>query len=193
MRRKVGILGGTFDPPHYGHLVLAEQVLDQTQVNEIWFMPTNVPPHKKNEGMATKEQRLKMAELAIKDQERFFCEDVEFERSGPSYTIDTIAKLQRAYPDDTFFFIIGGDMVNQLEDWYKIEQLKKLVTFIVAERPNDPLSHKQKMNPAFIYVSIPQLDLSSSTIRERVKLNQSIRYLLPENVRVFVKEHGLYE
>ncbi|WP_265181960.1 nicotinate-nicotinamide nucleotide adenylyltransferase [Geomicrobium sp. JCM 19055] len=74
MRRKVGILGGTFDPPHYGHLVLAEQVLDQTQVNEIWFMPTNVPPHKKNEGMATKEQRLKMAELAIKDQERFFCE-----------------------------------------------------------------------------------------------------------------------
>ncbi|WP_265181961.1 nicotinate-nicotinamide nucleotide adenylyltransferase [Geomicrobium sp. JCM 19055] len=119
--------------------------------------------------------------------------DVEFERSGPSYTIDTIAKLQRAYPDDTFFFIIGGDMVNQLEDWYKIEQLKKLVTFIVAERPNDPLSHKQKMNPAFIYVSIPQLDLSSSTIRERVKLNQSIRYLLPENVRVFVKEHGLYE
>lgn len=193
MRRKVGILGGTFDPPHYGHLVLAEQVLDQTQVNEIWFMPTNVPPHKKNEGMATKEQRLTMAELAIEDQERFFVSDVEFERSGPSYTIDTITKLQRAYPDDTFFFIIGGDMVNQLEDWYKIEQLKKLVTFIVAERPNDPLSHEQKMNPAFIYVTIPQLDLSSSTIRERVKLNQSIRYLLPENVRVFVKEHGLYE
>ncbi|WP_238554233.1 nicotinate-nucleotide adenylyltransferase [Geomicrobium sp. JCM 19038] len=146
MRKKVGILGGTFDPPHYGHLVLAEQVLDQTEVNEIWFMPTNVPPHKKNEGMATKEQRLKMAELAIKDQERFIVSDVEFERSGPSYTIDTIAKLHRAYPDDTFFFIIGGDMVNQLEDWYKIEQLKKLVTFIVAERPNDPLSHEQKMN-----------------------------------------------
>ncbi|HJV30671.1 MAG TPA: nicotinate-nucleotide adenylyltransferase [Bacillales bacterium] len=187
--KKVGILGGTFDPPHHGHLLIANEVLSSLQLDEVWFMPNQEPPHKKKSETIKNEDRLQMLELALKDNQQFRVESIELERSGPSFTIETMKILKSQYPDYQFFFIIGADMIEYLPKWHKINELVELVQFVGVDRPD----YNHDTNYPIIYVDVPAIEVSSSLIRERLKKGKTVRYLLPEPVIEYIKECRLYE
>ncbi|MDR7237269.1 nicotinate-nucleotide adenylyltransferase [Neobacillus drentensis] len=185
---KVGILGGTFDPPHNGHLLIANEVLSTLQLDEIWFLPNQEPPHKKKSESISNEDRLQMLELAIGGNDAFRVETMELHRQGPSYTVDTMKMMNNQYPDHQFFFIIGADMIEYLPKWHKIDELIKLVQFVGVERP----SYSSQTDYPVLYVDVPALDVSSSMIRDRVKNGKTVRYLLPDSVIQFIEEKHLY-
>jgi nicotinate-nucleotide adenylyltransferase len=189
--KKIGILGGTFDPPHLGHLFIADQVLEVCELEEVWFMPTKIPPHKLGSNLCTDEDRIEMVKRAICSNPFFKLSLIEFQRNGPSYTIDTVKELRECYPEESFYFIIGGDMVEYLPKWKSIEELLQLITFIGVKRPGFELTSIYQDNVKI--VEVPQLEISSSDIRERLKNKRTIRYLLPETVMEFIKEQKLYE
>ncbi|MEB1808148.1 MAG: nicotinate-nucleotide adenylyltransferase [Bacillaceae bacterium] len=188
--RKIGILGGTFDPPHIGHLLIAQEVLEQCKLDEIWFMPANIPPHKKNDEVSSVTDRIEMVTKAIEGVEQFTVSTVELERNGPSYTVDTLKELKMKLPDVEFYFIIGGDMIEQLHTWERIDELFEYVTFVGLQRPG--YSQSSKYAEKLQLLTIPQVDISSSDIRERLKEGRSIRYFVPEQVRQFIEERQLY-
>lgn len=187
---KIGILGGTFDPPHFGHLLIAEQARETCGLDEVWFMPTKIPPHKAGSNLCLDEDRIEMVRQAISSNPFFQLSLIEFERSGPSYTIETIKELKKRYEDHQFYFIIGGDMVNYLPKWKDIDELLLLITFIGIRRPGHLL--KPIFSDKVVLVEAPQLEISSSEIRERLSNNQSVRYLLPETVIDFIKQRDIY-
>jgi nicotinate-nucleotide adenylyltransferase len=186
--RKIGILGGTFNPPHMGHLIVANEVLHALELEEIWFLPNQEPPHKKKEGNVSDNQRVKMLELMIEEHSSFFVEPLEMERQGPSYTYETMEILTKEYKDVDFYFIIGGDMIEYLPKWHRINDLQKLIKFVGVNRP-DFNSHSDY---DMILIETPSIDLSSSLIRNRVEDGGTIRYLVPESVRIYIEENGLY-
>lgn len=186
--KKVGILGGTFDPPHLGHLLIANEVYSELQLDEVWFMPNQEPPHKKQSGSVTNEERLEMLNLAIRDHECFKVEPIELEREGPSYTIDTMKILNERHPDLQFYFIIGADMIEYLPKWHNIDALIKLVQFVGVERPE----YSHQTDYPVLYVDVPSMEVSSSMIRERLKKGRTVRYLLPDPVISYIEEKGLY-
>ncbi len=186
--KKIGILGGTFDPPHNGHLLIANEVLEALQLDEVWFMPNSVPPHKlKSEGAST-EDRVKMLELAIDGRPNFIIEKIELERPGPSYTYDTIKLLKDKYPKKDFYFIIGADMIEYLPKWNNIDKLVNLITFVGVNRPD----YHQKTAYPIINVTIPEMGVSSKLVRNRITEGRTIRYLVPEPVREYIEENMLY-
>ena len=144
---KIGIMGGTFDPIHMGHLLAAEAARDSHALDEIWFMPSHVPPHKPSAG-ATGQQRLEMTELAVKQATQYEVLGIEMELGGVSYTIDTMRELWRRFPEHEFHFIIGADMVNYLPKWEEIEELASKMTFIGVGRPGFQL-HLDDLPDAF--------------------------------------------
>jgi nicotinate-nucleotide adenylyltransferase len=187
---KIGLFGGTFDPPHIGHLMIAQEVLTQCKMDEIWFIPSAIPPHKTYKDITDNESRINMVKNAIRGNDRFFVSLIEFERNGPSYTIDTVIELKNRYIDHEFFFILGGDMINDLPNWYKIDQLSKKVIFIGVKRPgfviNSPFENR------IIQIVAPQFEISSSQIRERFRMRQNTRYLLPDKVREYIEVNKIY-
>jgi nicotinate-nucleotide adenylyltransferase len=185
---KVGILGGTFDPPHYGHLLIANEVLSTLQLDEIWFMPNQEPPHKKKSESIKNEDRLKMLELAVCGNAAFRVETIELHRQGPSFTVDTMKMINEQYPDHQFFFIIGADMIEYLPKWHKIDELIELVQFVGVERP----MYSSQTDYPVLYVDVPALDVSSSMIRDRVNNGKTVRYLLPDSVIHYIEEKHLY-
>lgn len=185
---KVGILGGTFDPPHYGHLLIANEVLSELNLDEIWFMPNQEPPHKKKSESVENYDRLKMLELSLKENTAFKIEKIELERSGPSFTVDTMRLLNQRFPNHQFYFIIGADMIEYLPKWHKIDELMELVKFVGVDRPKYSL----ETNYPITYVDVPAFEVSSSMIRERVKRGMTVRYLLPDSVIDFIREKQLY-
>ncbi|WP_064092427.1 nicotinate-nucleotide adenylyltransferase [Rossellomorea aquimaris] len=189
MKKKVGLLGGTFNPPHLGHLLLAEQVLERAQLDEIRFLPNRVPPHKQVDERVSVEQRLFMLKEAIKDNPKFSIEMIELEREGPSYTYETIKCLTQKEKNIDFSFIIGGDMIEYLPKWFRIDELQTMVRFIGVNRP----SYSQVSPYDVKMIKIPTIEISSSFIRESIQKGQSIRYLVPDNVYRFIKEEKLYE
>lgn len=184
---KVGLLGGTFDPPHNGHLIVAQEVLSSLALDEMWFMPTNVPPHK-SEAKSKGIDRIEMVKQAIQGNTKFKIETIEFERSGPSYTYDTIELLNKKYPHITFYFIIGADMVEYLPKWHRIEELVHKIKFVGVKRPNYKVKSKYDIEE----VEIPLLDISSSDLRQRFYKKFNTRYFLPDNVRQYIEEKNLY-
>ncbi|MEH7093795.1 nicotinate-nucleotide adenylyltransferase [Neobacillus vireti] len=186
--KKVGILGGTFDPPHYGHLLIANEVLSALELDKIWFMPNHEPPHKKKPESVKDEDRLRMLEVAIAGNSAFSIQPIELDRNGPSYTVDTMKLLNAEYPDHQFFFIIGADMIEYLPKWHDIDILINLVQFVGVERP----SYSQQTDYPILYVDVPAIDVSSSMIRDRVKKGKSVRYLLPDPVIDYIEEKQLY-
>ncbi|SDI34845.1 nicotinate-nucleotide adenylyltransferase [Natribacillus halophilus] len=190
MGRKIGILGGTFDPPHLAHLLIAQESMDACQLDEVWFIPTSTPPHKQNEDMATADDRVEMTRLAIADKVTFQLCTLELNRKGPSYTLDTIDILQQKYPGYEFYFIVGGDMAASLHTWNKIDELRKRLTFVVTSRPHYSL--ETPFEDELVKVDVPEMEISSSDIRERVHKQESIRYLVPEAVRAYIEENRLY-
>lgn len=186
--KKVGILGGTFDPPHHGHLLIANEVLFALNLDEIWFMPNQEPPHKQKSVFITNEDRLHMLELAIRGNGKFKLQTIELERKGPSFTVETMKIIKSQYKEYEFFFIIGADMIEYLPEWCKVDELVKLVQFVGVERP--AYSHETKY--PILYVDVPTMEVSSSMIRERLKNGQTVRYLLPDSVIDYIKENHLY-
>ena len=187
--KKVGILGGTFNPPHIGHLIMANEVKDALLLDEIWFMPVYVPPHKENDETTNPLHRLKMIEKAIEGQPSFRVQAIEYERKGTSYTYDTMMLLREQYPKIAFYFIIGADMIESLAQWHRIEELLNLVQFVGVNRPG---YHTQSPYP-ILQVEAPAVDLSSSIIRKKIKEEKTIRYLVPDNVKTYIEENRLYE
>lgn len=186
--KKIGILGGTFNPPHIGHLIIANEVLNQLALDEIWFMPNQEPPHKQAPSNVTSEDRLEMVKRAVKGNPKFKVETIELNRTGRSYTFDTMHQLNALYPDFLFYFIIGADMIEYLPKWHRIDDLLKLVSFVGLKRP----SYSEKTKYPVIQVEAPSIDLSSSLLRNRIMEGKSTQYLIPEEVRLYIEENQLY-
>lgn len=186
--KKVGILGGTFDPPHFGHLLIANEVLSKLNLDEIWFMPNQEPPHKKKSGLVKNEDRVQMLTLAIEGNPAFKVETIELQREGPSYTFDTMKMMDEQFSEHQFYFIIGADMIEYLPKWRNIDELVKLVQFVGVERP----AYSHQTDYSVLYVDVPAMDVSSSMIRDRVKKGKTIRYLLPDSVIQYIEEKHLY-
>ncbi|GGE74769.1 nicotinate-nucleotide adenylyltransferase [Priestia taiwanensis] len=186
---KIGIVGGTFDPIHCGHLLIGNEVKEALSLDEIWYMPNKVPPHKKEKKLTSTENRLRMIELAIASNKDFALAIDELEREGVSYTYDTMKMLREKYPHHTFYFIIGGDMVEYLPKWYRVDELLQFVQFVGVTRPG----YTVKSPYSIITLEIPEFSVSSSLIRDRIKNRKSIRYLVPTNIQHYIEENGLYE
>ncbi|MCM8799542.1 MAG: nicotinate-nucleotide adenylyltransferase [Candidatus Omnitrophica bacterium] len=186
---KIGILGGTFNPIHLGHLILAEEVADRLNLDKVIFVPTYIPPHKDNSDIASAKDRLKMVKLAIKNNKRFSFSDIEIKRKGFSYTIDTVKEFKILYPDDELYFIVGSDLIKYLDSWKDLGEILKLIRFVVATRPGYPLENI----PSYIStINIPAIDISAYQIREAIKNNRPFRYLVPEEVYYYINRKKLY-
>lgn len=185
--KKIGILGGTFDPPHMGHLIIASEVLVTLKLDEIWFIPTKIPPHK--QAAATDaSHRVNMLTLATQDNQKFKVITDEIERDGISYSIDTVNGLIDKMPQAAFYFIIGADMVEYLPKWHKIEELIEKVQFVGVKRLNYQLASAYSI----LEVNVPLIELSSTDIKQRIQSNQSVQYFLPKDVLLYIKEQQLY-
>ncbi len=185
--KKIGILGGTFNPPHIGHLWIAEEVRIRNQLDEIWFIPTRTPPHK-DTSILDAAHRLGMLRLAVRDNPHFHVNALELEREGKSYTFDTVKELTASYPDDDLYFIIGGDMVEYLPKWHRVDELVKMIRFVGVSRPGYTLETPYPVD----CLEIHPLDISSTFIRNRLGDGELIRYLLPDDVMNYIKENQIY-
>ncbi|MFS1513577.1 nicotinate-nucleotide adenylyltransferase [Chengkuizengella sp. SCS-71B] len=193
---KVGILGGTFDPIHIGHMIVAERARIEMDLQEVWFLPSSIPPHKNNAPIATAKQRLEMVCKAVETNKYFLGKDLELTREGISYTIDTVKTLKKQFPQHEFFFIIGGDMIQYLPKWYRIDELIQLISFIGLQRPGTEIHWEllnEQIKQKITMVTMPLIDISSTDIRTLSAQNKSIRYLVHDKVYDFIKEHKLYE
>lgn len=186
--KHVGILGGTFDPPHLGHLLIAEEVKDTLELTEIWFIPSYEPPHKRKANTSAQE-RMEMLQKAVASNDSFKISTIEIDRLGKSYTFDTMDMLVTTHPDITFYFIIGADMVAYLPKWYRIKDLLQIVDFVGVGRNGYNLETDYSIRT----LMIPMIDISSSLIRDRINKKRSIKYLLPEDVESYIKGKRLYE
>jgi len=197
--KKLGIMGGTFDPIHYGHLVAAEMARSKFNLSKVLFIPSGTPPHKDRSDISAAGLRFEMIELAIQDNPAFDISALELEREGPSYTVDTLRVL-RTWPEHKLYFITGTDALREIFSWREAEEILIMTEFIGAARPgfdaSDFLVQVQQEHPEtqgrIHYLEVPALAISSTDIRARVKRGQPIRYLLPEPVRLFIQQHGLY-
>ena len=181
-------MGGTFNPIHHGHLIMAEQVKSQLDLDKVMFMPDNLPPHVDAKSAIDAKYRLKMAELAIETNPDFEIEDIELKRGGVSYTYDTMKELTLRNPETEYYFIIGGDMVEYLPKWHRIADLIKLVNFVGVERPG----YRHRSEYPIVWVDVPHIEISSSMIREKIRHDCSIKYLVPDAVEEYIREEGLY-
>lgn len=189
-REKIGVLGGTFNPPHLGHLIIADQVQDQLALDKIIFLPTAEPPHSSSEKKTlASEKRVHMLDLAIMDNPDFAMELYEVERGGKNYTYDTMKALIDLYPAVDFYFIVGGDMIADLPTWYRIDELVHLVQLVGVNRPG----FETETEYPIIMVDIPMTNISSSTIRTKVARGCSIKYLVPKDVAKYIELEGLYQ
>lgn len=187
--RKVGLLGGTFNPPHIGHLIIADQVKDQLDLEKILFIPSAIPPHQTKKETISAKHRLTMLEKTLEDNKLFEVNEVEINRGGKSYTYDTIKELKEESPDTEFYFIIGADMVEDLPNWYKIDELVQMVQFVAVNRP----SYSTHTSYPVIFVDVPNIDISSTIIRQKVKDNCSINYLVTPETKEYIESEGLYK
>jgi nicotinate-nucleotide adenylyltransferase len=201
MRR--GILGGTFNPPHIGHLVCAQAAYDQLGLDRVVLMPAGLPPHKEVAADPGPEARFELCRLAVGGDERLDVSRLELDRPGRSYTVDTLRALHERDPQDDVTFIVGGDMARSLPTWREPEAVLDLATLAVAERAGsdredvrgelralggrDPLGEDR-----VVFFDMPRIDVSSSLVRERVATGRPIRYLVPDAVAAAIDEHGWY-
>ncbi|MCM0597776.1 nicotinate-nucleotide adenylyltransferase [Periweissella fabaria] len=189
IKRRVGIMGGTFNPIHNGHLIMAEQVRSQLGLDEILFIPNNIPPHIDTKTAIDGTTRAKLIELAIEDNSDFNLERIELIKGGVSYSIDTIAELKRQHPDTEYYFIIGADEVAYLPKWYRIDELITMVTFVAIKR----VGFTQTSEYPVIWIDTPIVEISSTDVRQRIEQQRSIRYLVPLKVADYIVKNGLYQ
>lgn len=199
--KKIGIMGGTFDPIHYAHLATAEFIRIKYQLDKILFIPSGNPPHKTNRTVIDKYHRYNMVLLSTMTNEKFEVSSIEIDKDEKTYTVDTLRQLNIIYPDSELYFITGADAICDIESWRDVEENFKLATFIAATRPGISLLKAQdkieklreKYNANILTIYVPSLDISSTYIREQIKENNSVRYLIPENVEKYIHEKLLYK
>lgn len=187
-RKRIGIIGGTFNPPHLGHLIMAQQVGEQLGLDKVYFMPDAEPPHVDEKASIPAKHREMMVRQSIMGNPLFDIETIELERGGKSFTIDTMKLLVAMHPDTDYYFIIGGDMVAYLPKWERIEELVQLVQFVGVARHGYA---KESLYP-IIWVDAPLVDISSTEIRKMIKTGRSIQYLVPDDVKEYISKEGLY-
>lgn len=198
--KKIGIMGGTFNPIHYGHLILAESTYEQLNLDKILFMPLKNPPHKAISGEVSEKQRVDMISLAIKDNPHFELSTMELDRAGTTYTAETLTMLTRENPDTEYYFIVGADSLFYMQNWKEPQTVFKLCTVVAAGRnqvDKDQIINqidylKDLFNANIMLIHMPAIDISSAMIREQVAADKTIRYYLPESVREFIESNRLY-
>jgi nicotinate-nucleotide adenylyltransferase len=194
----IGILGGTFNPPHMGHLVMAQEALDQLDLDRVVLMPVAVPPHKEAREDPGAAARLELCRLAVAGDERFAVSSLEIDRGGASFTVDTLKELHDVEPQHDLTFIVGGDMAQSLPAWREPEAILALARLAVAEREGvrrediarrlDSLHDGSRV----VFFDMPRIDISSSSIRRRVGEGRPVRYLVPDAVAEAIAQQGLY-
>ena len=197
---RLGIYGGTFDPIHYGHLVLAEQCREQCQLDEVWFVPAAQPPHKLDVKISPAKARCEMIEFAIAGHPHFRLSRLELERTGPSFTVTTLEQLQAEDASRELFLLIGGDSLHDLPQWREPRRILELATVVAVNRGDRPLPDRspleQQLGPAAAarlrFVEMPGLDLSARDIRQRCGAGRSIRYIVPRAVEAYIAQNHLY-
>ena len=183
---KLGIYGGTFDPIHHAHLILAREALEQLQLDRVVFVPARISPHKLAAAAAPAATRLEMLEAAVQGQPRFAIDPLELQRPAPSFTIDTIHELRTRHAPADIFYLIGADNLPRLHTWHRFNELEKLVRFVVLARDATPIDER--------YTTIRRLiDVSATDIRNRVATGRSIRYLVPPAVEEIIRREQLYK
>lgn len=195
----IGVLGGTFDPIHIGHLLVAEEVAARLDPSRILFVPAGQPWLKANNAISPAEHRLEMVRLAIAGKPGFELSTIEIERPGPTYTVDTIAELQAQLGGDELFFILGWDNLSQLPQWHQPARLIKMCRLVAVPRVDFPLPDLPSLEKELpgisqrvILFDAPRIDINASEIRRRAAEGLSIGELVPEPVERYIKEHGLY-
>jgi nicotinate-nucleotide adenylyltransferase len=199
-KQKIGIMGGTFDPIHTGHLVTAEAVRVEYGLDRVLFIPAAKPPHKQHSQVETALHRYIMTVMATYSNPHFYVSPIELERPGISYTIDTVLELIEQYGNHTeFYFIIGADTVQELPTWKDIDHLLEICHFIAAARPGSAYTVEDIIKQFGVWgnerihrLPTPELDISSTDIRERVRQGRSITYIVPESVEKYIIKEGLY-
>jgi nicotinate-nucleotide adenylyltransferase len=198
---RIGIFGGTFDPVHMGHLILAEQCRDQAQLDQVWFMPSAHPPHKSDRPVTRFETRCEMLELAVAGHASFRVERLEKDLPPPSYTAETLAELSRRHPGDEFFLLMGSDQLPDLPTWYEPRRVIEGAGLIVVPRPGVMLWTAERVAAALgvdvakvriRYVACPMIDIASREIRRAIADGMSIRYLVPRAVEEYIRDRKLY-
>jgi nicotinate-nucleotide adenylyltransferase len=195
---RVGILGGTFNPPHLGHLVCAQEAYLQLGLQRVMLMPARIPPHKPVEDEPGVEHRLELCRRAAAGDERFAVSDLEVRRSGTSYTVDTLKELQSQAPDNELFLIVGGDVAAGLTRWREPEEVLSLATVAVAKRRGtsraavDGALRQLRGGERAEFFQMPRIGVSSTMIRRRVRAGEPIRYLVPDAVVGYIEGHQLY-
>ena len=199
---RLGLFGGSFDPVHLGHLLLAESCREQCRLDEVWFLPAAVPPHKQHSQASPGEARLEMLELAVAAHPIFLVSRYETDRGGVNYTADTLAHFREQHPDAELFFLLGADMLNDLPGWYQPRRVCELAAPIVVRRPGaGPIdfaavegitSAERIAQIRSLQVEMPEISISSTDIRHRVAAGRSIRYQVPRAVEKYILAHGLY-
>lgn len=200
---RIGIFGGSFDPIHFGHLILAEQCREQAQLDQVWFVPCSLGPHKQDGTYSTDRQRVEMIELAISGHDPFVLSRIELERGGTSYTVETLEQIRATNPEDELFLLMGDDSLDQFSTWRQPDTICELATPLVVNRPGSGEVDLSLLQPyvdesrfqSFLKhtISSPRIEVSSSKLREFVSAGTSIRYLTPRAVEKYIETQKIYQ
>ena len=191
--RRLGMFGGTFNPPHVAHLIGAQLAAEQLDLDKLLFIPANIPPHKSSHDIAPPEDRLAMTRLATAGNPIFDVSDIEITRDGKSFTIDTIHEIKTQYDPEELYLLIGLDMLAIFESWKDWERILDEVTLAVMLRPGTEISAiPERLRSVVRIIQMPQLDIASTQIRQRAESGLPLHYFVPESVGAYIEEHGLY-
>ena len=200
--RRIGIMGGTFNPIHVGHLMLAEWAMDAMNLDQVWMIPAGMPYMKAGQEILPGAERFRMTQLAVRDNHRLKCLDIEIRREGYTYSYETLEELRKRYPEDEFFFIVGADCLFTIETWKAPERIFANCTFVAAVRGENTLpemeAKKRELEERFcegreiVLLPFLHMSISSTEIRERIRRGQSVRYLVPDDVLAYIREKGFY-
>jgi nicotinate-nucleotide adenylyltransferase len=189
---RIGIMGGTFNPIHHGHLVAAEVAREEFRLDKVIFVPTYLPPHKSVDEIIPARDRYEMVKIAVSKNPYFEPSDIEVKRGGKSYTHDTLEEFRDIYRGEELYFITGADALREIDTWKNIDELAKFCKFIAVSRPGYPFDLKDRFRGEIYLLEIPALAISSTEIRARIRDGKSIKYLVPEKVEEYIIKNGLY-
>lgn len=187
---KIGLFGGTFDPVHIGHLLMARAAMEQMTLDRVIFIPSCVPPHKKVPTLFLADDRIRMVSAAIAGIAEFEVSDFEIRKGGKSYSVDTVRHFHSQFPGARLFFVVGGDAIKQLDTWKDVDVLKKMCSFVSVNRPGYPRGDAKLKYHA---VTMNGIEMSSTEIRKRILSGKSIQFLVPDKVLDYIRERRLYK
>ena len=190
--KRIGIFGGTFNPPHLGHLIVAEHVRSLLSLDRVYFIPSYISPHKRKGEEVLASDRLTMVRLAVKTNKAFACSDIEIKQKGTSYTYRTVESFHKTFPEARLILLIGADNFGEFGSWKYPERICDKASLVVMSRPVEVKTVGTQFADVAKFVDVPAIEISATEIRSRIKKGKSIRYLIPENVYRYIMEHDIY-